>query len=95
MNVFASYPPHAGNVKPEYRLNQFGSAGGGPVVKNRTFFFVDYQGTRQRTGQTFLSTIAPIPWRTGDFSGFNPILDPLISIGADLTRCAMRSHRCC
>ena len=66
----------AGSAKPEYRLNQFGAAGGGPIVKNRTFFFVDYQGTRQRTGQTFLSTIAPAAWRTGDFSGFNPVLDP-------------------
>ena len=66
----------AGNVKPEYRLNQFGGAVGGPVLKNRTFFFADYQATRQRTGQTFLSTVAPVPWRTGDFSGFNPVLDP-------------------
>ncbi len=66
----------AGNTKPEYRLNQFGGAVGGPVLRNRTFFFADYQGTRQRTGQTFLSTVAPAAWRTGDFSGFNPVLDP-------------------
>ena len=66
----------AGNVKPEYRLNQFGGAVGGPVLKNRTFFFADYQATRQRTGQTFLSTVAPLAWRTGDYSGFNPVLDP-------------------
>jgi hypothetical protein len=67
----------AGNTKPEYRLNQFGAAAGGPVRKNQTFFFVDYQGTRQRTGQTFLSTVAPTAWRTGDYGGFNPVLDPV------------------
>ena len=44
--------------------------------KNRTFFFADYQGTRIRTAQTFLATLAPAPWRTGDFCGFNTILDP-------------------
>jgi hypothetical protein len=66
----------AGSTKPVYRLNQFGGAIGGPMIKNRTFFFADYQGTRQRTGQTFLSTVAPVAWRTGDFSAFNPVLDP-------------------
>ncbi|HJZ95641.1 MAG TPA: carboxypeptidase-like regulatory domain-containing protein, partial [Candidatus Solibacter sp.] len=66
----------AGSVKPEYRLNQFGGAVGGPVRKNSSFFFADYQGTRQRTGQTFLSTVAPVAWKSGDFNGFNPVLDP-------------------
>src|SRR5262249_2004859 len=72
----------AGDVKPPFRMNQFGAAVGGPVTlpsysgKNRTFFFTDYQGTRIRTGQTFLSTVAPLRWRVGDFSGFNTILDP-------------------
>src|SRR5579859_7757773 len=32
---------------PEFRLNQFGGSVGGPIAKNRTFFFFDYQGTRQ------------------------------------------------
>ena len=44
--------------------------------KNRTFFFVDYQGTRIRTAHTFLATVAPLAWRTGNFSGFNPVFDP-------------------
>jgi hypothetical protein len=66
----------AGSGKPPFRLNQFGGAGGGPILRNRTFFFADYQGTRQRTGQTFLATVAPTAWRTGDFSGFHPVLDP-------------------
>ena len=67
---------------PPFKLNQFGAAVGGPVMlpgysgKNRTFFFTDYQGTRIRTGQTFLSTVAQPAWKTGDFTGFNTILDP-------------------
>ena len=56
--------------------------------KNRTFFFADYQGTRIRTGQTFLATVAPSAWKTGDFSGFNPILDPNTTVvnGSDVKR---------
>jgi hypothetical protein len=67
---------------PPFKQNQFGAAIGGPVElphysgKNRTFFFADYQGTRIRTAHTFLSTLAPVAWRTGDFSGFNTVLDP-------------------
>ena len=71
----------AGPVKPPFRMNQFGGAVGGPMMlpgysgRNRTFLFADFQGTRIRTGQTFLSTLAPPAWKRGDFSGFNTILD--------------------
>jgi hypothetical protein len=68
---------------PPFKLNQFGFSTGGPVYipkvydgKNRTFFFFDYQGTRQRTGHTFLATLPPPAWRNGDFSGFQTIFDP-------------------
>src|SRR5215471_4074260 len=61
---------------PEFRQNQFGAAAGGPIIKNRTFIFGDYQGTRIRTGLTSQATLAPLAWRTGVFSGFHPILDP-------------------
>src|SRR5215467_5432088 len=68
---------------PPFKLNQFGFSTGGPVLvpkvyngKNRTFFFFDYQGTRQRTGHTFFANVPPPAWRNGDFSGFNQIFDP-------------------
>jgi hypothetical protein len=68
---------------PPFKLNQFGFSVGGPVYipkvyngKNRTFFFADYQGTRVRRGRTFLASVPPLAWRTGDFSGFRPIYDP-------------------
>jgi hypothetical protein len=48
--------PQAGNplagVKPEYRQNQFGGSLGGPVRKDKTFFFGDYEGLRIVQGQT-------------------------------------------
>lgn len=63
-------------TKPELRQNQFGGAFGGPVIKNRTFFFGDYQGTRIRRGLTLNSVVPTAAQRAGDFSGSKPITDP-------------------
>jgi hypothetical protein len=41
----------AKNKKPELRQNQFGGSIGGPIFKNKTFFFADYEGLRQVQGQ--------------------------------------------
>ncbi len=53
---------------PPYKQNQFGFAFGGPIVKNHTFFFGDYQGTRIRNTETFQSFVPTATERTGDFS---------------------------
>ncbi|HXD75218.1 MAG TPA: TonB-dependent receptor, partial [Vicinamibacterales bacterium] len=55
-------------VKPEYRRHQFGGTLGGPIVENRTFFFVDYQGQRQTIGRTAISTVPTILQRQGIFT---------------------------
>src|SRR3984893_8465406 len=54
--------------KPSYKQNQFGFTFGGPIIKNRTFFFGDYQGTRIRNAETFVSPVPSLAERTGDFS---------------------------
>ncbi|HEY6400411.1 MAG TPA: carboxypeptidase-like regulatory domain-containing protein, partial [Blastocatellia bacterium] len=75
-NTFANN--RNGATKQKLRQNVFGGTLGGPIVKNRLFFFTDYQGTRQRTGGGATAAVAPLAWRTGDLSSLKtPIIDPL------------------
>ncbi len=62
--------------KGELRQNQFGGTFGGPIIHNKTFFFVNYQGTRIRKGTTFNSIVPTAAERSGDFSGQKAIVDP-------------------
>ena len=78
-------------VKPEYRRNQFGGTLGGPIARNRTFFFVDYQGQRQSIGRTAISTVPTMFQRNGVFSepiaGKVPVIyDPATTVGSARTR---------
>ena len=57
-------------VKPQFNQNQFGGTFGGPIKKDRTFFFLSYEGRRIRQGQSGSQVLVPTgPQRTGDFSG--------------------------
>jgi hypothetical protein len=67
----------AGRPKPDFKQNQFGGTLGGPIYKNKTFFFGDYQGLRINAGQTFLSTVPTLKMRNGDFSEISRVIyDP-------------------
>src|SRR6476661_2203363 len=66
-------------VKPDYRRNQYGGMFGGPVAKDRTFFFVDYQGQRQRIGRTVTSNVPTLAERSGVFR--QNIYDPTTTVG--------------
>ena len=57
-----------GEPDPEYSRHQFGAAVGGPVVRNKTFFFVDYERTRLREGITRVTNVPTAQERAGNFS---------------------------
>jgi len=50
---------------PPFKRNQFGGAVGGPILKNRTFFFADYEGIRQSKGISTVATVPSLIARTG------------------------------
>ncbi|MBZ5546811.1 MAG: carboxypeptidase-like regulatory domain-containing protein [Acidobacteriia bacterium] len=54
--------------KEQFNLNQFGGALGGALQKNKTFFFVDYQGTRKRHGEPHNGLIPTQAMMGGDFT---------------------------
>ena len=65
----------AGNVqKGEYRQNQFGVAMGGPIKKNKAFFFGDYEGLRVRQGTVFSNGVPTAAERSSGYTDFSDLI---------------------
>ena len=63
--------------KPPFKRNQFGYSVGGPIKRNSTFFFTDYEGTRIRESATFVLTIPTQEQLAGNFTGVpQTVYDP-------------------
>jgi len=61
------------SVSPPFRENQFGAALGGPIVRNKTFFFVNYDGQRTRNSLPQLFSVPTVAERSGDLSSLVPV----------------------
>lgn len=77
-------------ARPPLRMNQYGFALGGPIRRDKTHFFVSWEGTKQGSAVTPLQTVPTLAQRDGDFSALrsangNPILiyDPATTSGRD------------
>jgi len=62
--------------KPQYRRNVFGGTLGTPILHNKLFAFLDYQGIKQRIGVTRISTVPTVKERAGIFTGVSKIYNP-------------------
>ena len=78
-----------------FHQNQYGLAGGGPIKKNKLFFFAAWEGYRSRQGNNFLATV-PLPeMYNGDFSGYRNASNAMIPIYDPLTQCGTTGNPAC
>lgn len=87
LNANSWFSNRAGNSIPDFKRNVYGGTIGGPVIlpklysgKNKTFFFYDYEGTRQNSATTQLSTVPTMEQRRGDFSNLRAQNGQLIQL---------------
>jgi Carboxypeptidase regulatory-like domain len=87
MNANNWFSNRAGRAIPDFKRNVFGGTLGGPVLipkvysgMNRTFFFFDYEGTRQTSATTQNQTVPTLRERRGDFSDTRAASGQLITI---------------
>ena len=69
---------NAGDLPP-FRRNQFGAAAGGPILKDRIFFFANYEGLRERRGNTVIAFVPDLSVRQGLFAPINPAVRPYLN----------------
>src|ERR1700759_5806990 len=61
-------------AKGEYRQNQCGATFGGPIKKDKTFFFMDYEGTRIRQAVPYVSTVPTALERSSGYTNLSELL---------------------
>jgi hypothetical protein len=88
------FPNRGGAQRRAFRRNIFGGTFGGPIKRDKLFFFMDYEGTLQRDSGPAFASVAPQAWRNGDLSQFlgqnQFVRDPLATgncNAADRTAC--------
>lgn len=81
LNANTFFNNRAGVQRPAFTQNQFGGNLGGPVVRDKLFFFYGFEGFRVRQGQSFVATVPTDAMRNGNFQGLETIFDPLTTCG--------------
>ncbi len=93
LNSSTQYMRTSAYVKPLSILNQGGGTLSGPLIKNKLFYFGSYERTMERTGFSGNYSVAPAPFRDGDFSNWDGctvcgaalsiVYDPATQVGTD------------
>lgn len=69
-----------GSEKPQYIRNQFGGSLGGPVIRDSTFFYGNYEGLQENEGLTQLGTVPTAAVRGGNLSSVGGAVDPFSGV---------------
>jgi len=94
LNANDSLNRQVGEEKPPYLANQYGATGGGPLIKDRTFYMVTFEGLRERPAFPQTASVPTQAERNGDFSqSYRDQVTPLI-IYDPLTTTCDASGRC-
>ena len=88
LNANTFFNNRAGVTRPAFSQNQYGATLGGPIKRDKTFFFGSYEGFRLRQGQSYVFSVPTDPMRAGNFADFRnasgaviPVYDPLTTCG--------------
>ncbi len=88
LNANTFFNNKAGVQRPAFTQNQYGANVGGPVIRDKTFFFFSWEGFRLRQGASYVYSVPTDAMRAGDFSNVRnaagsvvPIYDPLTTCG--------------
>jgi hypothetical protein len=100
LNANDFFSNEGGVQRPAFTQNQFGANGGGPVIKDKLFFFSSYEGYRQRKGNVLTAWMPTAAERTGNFSQIGssgtstvlPIYDPVTSANCSSTAPVCRTQ---
>ena len=82
------------SARPPYQQSQFGFAVGGPIIRNHTFFFGDFQGLRTHQSSSAILTEPTAAMRNGDFSSYPAVIyNPTTYNSATNTRTAFNNNQ--
>lgn len=95
LNAGTFFANATGAGKPSFVQNQFGGTVGGPIVKDKIFFFGGYEGYRQRQGALFRLTVPTEQMLRGDFSDYRNAAGQVIPIYDPLTQCGTGNNPAC
>jgi len=95
LNANTFFNNSSSKSRPAFTQNQYGANFGGPIRKNKTFFFVAWEGFRLRYGVPVLVAVPTAQQRSGDFSNTRNASGAMIPIYDPLTTCGQLGNAAC